>query len=112
MVDTLLKMYLAPTREKRYKGFIVKQKVKADKEKEEKEQHGYASSSTSYERTSVISKTRNGKRQLFHNERREQAHYLKKAENDVEIKQKWLTRAQRCEERIGTYTKVLRNEVR
>ncbi|KAI9251110.1 hypothetical protein EDC94DRAFT_697763 [Helicostylum pulchrum] len=56
---------------------------------------------------SIIKKSRNGKRNLFNNERRQRRKYVKKAKDDPVNEQKWINKAIRCTERIETYAKTL-----
>ncbi|GAA5796237.1 hypothetical protein HPULCUR_001607 [Helicostylum pulchrum] len=56
---------------------------------------------------SIIKKSRDGKRNLFNNERRQRRKYVKKAKDDPVNEQKWINKAIRCTERIETYAKTL-----
>ncbi|KAI9275277.1 hypothetical protein EDC94DRAFT_644071 [Helicostylum pulchrum] len=55
----------------------------------------------------IIKKSRNGKRNLFNNERRRRRKYVKKAKDDPFNEQKWINKAIRCTERIETYAETL-----
>lgn len=68
LVDILLKIYLAPAREQRDKAYIIKKKIDLEKKKEMDISKHKKKTSNNY--ISIINKSRNGKRQLFKNERK------------------------------------------
>ncbi|KAI9244599.1 hypothetical protein EDC94DRAFT_653880 [Helicostylum pulchrum] len=94
LLDILLKIHLAPEREQKNgaKETTVYQRKEA---------------TTIQRPIGIIKKSRNGKRNLFNNERRRRRKYVKKAKDDPVNEQKWINKAIRCTERIETYAETL-----
>ncbi|KAI8050709.1 hypothetical protein BDF21DRAFT_179377 [Thamnidium elegans] len=66
--------------------------------------------SISKENISLIHKSRNNRRNLFKNEIKRRDKFIKMSKKYYANAPKWLKRAERCDERIKTYSEVLKEE--
>ena len=104
----LLRIHLAPDRERSRREYIDKKKA----EKEEKDAR-LAESNAQHKHPGIANRSYNARRRLFHNERSKLEKYELKAAstNDPWVQQKWVNRALASEIRLETYDKVLIDEV-
>ncbi|GAA5808079.1 hypothetical protein MFLAVUS_001461, partial [Mucor flavus] len=111
LLRVLLNIHLAPIRETKLKDFVQKKKL----EREEKLKCNKDLTMSDYpriqkENISVIFMSRNNRRSLFKNEIKRREKYIKKSKKDYANASKWLQRAERCNERIKTYSEVLKEK--
>lgn len=101
LLQVLLKIHLAPMREKKYKEDVAK-KIQ---EKENMKQTALATS------VKLANKSRNSRRRVFKDERKRAEIYEQKANVYPEEHEKWEKKAERSRERLNKYKETLEKEV-
>jgi hypothetical protein len=114
LVLVLLRLHLAPRREREKREFIEQEINKTKDKRKARIITTEDIEPIPIDKISLINLTRDQKRNLFDSERRKYIQYINRAElelENLEKKAKWNRWAQRCLIRIQTYASVLEKEV-
>ncbi|KAG1036324.1 hypothetical protein G6F43_013068 [Rhizopus delemar] len=108
LLNDLLRIHLAPERNRKYTKYV--KHVKETLETKKSEEQASQLPKTTHSRIQLANKSRNFRRNLFKTERSWRDKMLKKYAESGYKENKWKEKADRCDLRIQTYERILREE--